>query len=172
MVESSSQELIFITGITGYLGSHVALSLFNTYGTRFKLRASVRSLANKNKLEPLRKAFGEENYSLIEFVEADLSSKDALFKAIEGAAYIIHVANPLPGTQKISEEQMIQPAIQGMKTIIEASLQHKVKRIVVTSSLASVMGGVWKKGTGDNLYSEKDFAPPEGADAYGRSKIA
>lgn len=44
--------------------------------------------------------------------------------------------------------------------------------MIVTSSLASVMGNVFKKATGNNVYNEGDVAPMEGADAYGRSKIA
>lgn len=110
-------------------------------------------------------------YDSIEFVEADLLSKDALFKAIEGVSYIIHVASPLPGATKLTEDQMIIPATEGMKTILESAKLYKVKKIIVTSSLATMVGGVWKRNTGDNHYSEKDFAPVHGADGYGRSKI-
>jgi dihydroflavonol-4-reductase len=67
---------------------------------------------------------------------------------------------------------MIIPATEGMKTILDACLVHKVKRLIVTSSLATIIGGVWKRDTGDNHYTEADVAPPEGADGYGRSKIA
>lgn len=161
-----------MTGITGFLGSHVALNLLKTHGARFKLRASVRSLANMKKLEPLRKAFGDDNYSRIEFVEADLESKEALFKAISGASYIIHVASPLAGAQQLTDAQLIQPAMYGMKTILEASVLFKVKRLIVTSSVVTVFGAAFKKGTGDIHYSENDFAPPDGQDAYGKSKVA
>jgi nucleoside-diphosphate-sugar epimerase len=67
---------------------------------------------------------------------------------------------------------MIIPATEGMKTILEACVQNKVKRLIVTSSLATIVGGVWKKDTGDFHYTEADFAPSDGADGYGRSKIA
>ncbi len=84
MVEPSSfgKEVILITGITGYIGSHVAKQILDLKNDRFKIRASVRSLLNDKKLVPLRKAFGEEGYASIEFVEADLMSKEALIKAI------------------------------------------------------------------------------------------
>jgi nucleoside-diphosphate-sugar epimerase len=72
MVESTTSEIVLITGITGFIGSHIGLSLFNEHQERFKIRATVRSLANKNKLEPLRKAYGEERFNSIEFIEADL----------------------------------------------------------------------------------------------------
>ena len=75
MVESYN-ERILITGITGYIGSWVGkVILENTFG-KYKIRASVRSLKNTDKLEPIRKAFGEDLYNSIEFVEADLTKKE------------------------------------------------------------------------------------------------
>lgn len=44
----------------------------------------MRFLKNTDKLEPLKRAFGEAAFNQIEFVEADLMSKDALSKAIAG----------------------------------------------------------------------------------------
>lgn len=166
---SAEGEVVLITGITGYVGSHLGLQLLDQCGSRFKLRATVR---NPKKLEGLKKAYGEEKFSKIEFVEADLLQKEALDKAIQGAQYIIHVANPLPGATQLSEEQMMQPTVEGMKTILDAALKYSVKKLIVTSSLATIVGGVWKRDTGENHYTEADVAPAEGADGYGRSKIA
>lgn len=159
-----------MTGVTGYVGSHVVKMLLDD--GIFKIRATVRSLANTKKLDPLKKAFGIEKYNTIEFVEADLLDKAALNKAIEGVNYIIHVANPLPGAIKLSDDDMIRPAKEGMLTILEAACQNQVKKLIVTSSLGAMVGGVWKRATGVHHYTEADFAPPEGADGYGQSKIA
>lgn len=59
----------------------------------------------------------------------------------------------------------------GMNAILEAAVTYKVKKIVVTSSFSTIVGGLWKKNTGEDTYSEKDFAPLEGADGYSKSKI-
>ena len=82
------------------------------------------------------------------------------------------MASPLPGAVNLTEDEMIIPATEGMKTILDACVSSKVKRLIVTSSLATIVGGVWKKDTGDFHYTEADVAPPDGADGYGRSKIA
>ena len=133
----------------------------------------MRSLQNQSKIEPLKLAFGAEAFDKrVELVEADLMNKDALVNAIQGCSYVIHVANPLPGVTKISDEEFLRPAVEGMQSILDGCVRYGVKKLIVTSSLAAMVGGVWKKDTGDNHYSEKDFAPPDGADAYGRSKIA
>lgn len=99
-------------------------------------------------------------------------NKDALVNAIEGCSYVIHVANPLPGATKISDEEMLRPAVEGTQSILEGCVRYGVKKLIVTSSLGTMVGGVWKKGTGDNHYTENDIAPPDGADGYCRSKIA
>ena len=81
---------------------------------RYKIRATVRSLKNsEHKLEPLRKAYGDANFNKLEFVEADLLDHEALTRAVEGCDYIIHLANPLPGTKHQSDEEMVKPAQQG-----------------------------------------------------------
>ena len=71
----------------------------------------------------------------------------------------MHVANPLPGATNLSDDEMIRPAVEGMKAILEASVKNHVKKIVVTSSLATMLGGVWKRDTGNHHYDENDFAP-------------
>jgi nucleoside-diphosphate-sugar epimerase len=58
-----------------------------------------------------------------------------------------------------------------MKAIIEAGVETKMKRLVVTSSFAAVAGGLYKKEQGNPNYSEKDFPPTEGADFYAVGKI-
>ena len=71
-----------MTGITGFVGSWVGKLLLEQCHDRFSIRASVRSLANKAKLTPLKAAYGETGFNSIEFVEADLMQKDALLKAV------------------------------------------------------------------------------------------
>lgn len=109
MESSDSREIILITGITGYIGSHVGQTFLEQCVPEFSIRASVRSLANKKKLEPLEKEFGDK-FSHIEWVEAELTNKLQLAKAVQGVAYIIHVASPVPGATNLSEQQMLEPA--------------------------------------------------------------
>jgi len=77
------RDLVLVTGITGYIGTHVAELLIRE--GKYKVRATVRSLGNKKRLEPLRQALGEEGFSQIELREADLLDKEGLSAAIKGA---------------------------------------------------------------------------------------
>ena len=72
-------------------------------------------------------------------------SKEALTNAVKGSDYVIHLANPLPGTQHQTEEDMVRPAVEGMETIIKAAQDFKVKKLIVTSSMITMMGNCWKR---------------------------
>ena len=60
---------------------------------------------------------------------------------------------------------------ESTKAIIEAAVATKMKRLVVTSSFAAVVGNHFKKDRGETYYSEQDYAPLEGADPYAVGKI-
>lgn len=90
-----------------------------------------------------------------------MTNESSLAKAIEGVDYIIHVASPIPSNQNRSESQMVEPAREGMKSIIKAAVANKVKRIVVTSSMATVVGNGFKRSQGVFTYDENDYAPWE-----------
>ena len=94
---SIPKDIVLLTGITGYTGSHVGYTLLKYFKDKnFHLRASVRSLKALNKLEPLRLAYGDEFFNQIEFVEADLANDESMKAAIKAFRYIIHIASPVP----------------------------------------------------------------------------
>ena len=57
MVESLSKPIVTITGVSGYVGSATCLSFLKS--GNYKVRGTVRSKTNEEKIAPLRKAFGE-----------------------------------------------------------------------------------------------------------------
>jgi nucleoside-diphosphate-sugar epimerase len=56
-------------------------------------------------------------FTILELVEADLMDRDSLYQAVEGCAYVIHVASPVPLTQPDDEDEVVKPAVEGTKTI-------------------------------------------------------
>ena len=94
MVESNATKpIVTITGVTGYIGSHVCL-LFLQDGS-YRVRGTVRDKAKQERMEPIRKSFGDL-YEELEVVEADLMDEESLAKAIEGSTFVVHVASPFP----------------------------------------------------------------------------
>ena len=59
MVEASSDNrpIVTLTGISGFLGSHVGLQLLQDGS--YRVRGTVRSKTNTKKIDPLRKAYGD-----------------------------------------------------------------------------------------------------------------
>jgi dihydroflavonol-4-reductase len=88
----------------------------------------------------LRKAFGEENFSKIELAEADLLKPDTLDQAIAGCDYVVHTASPFPMEVPKDENVLIRPAVEGTLAVVRAAHKHRVKRVVITSSVAAIMG--------------------------------
>ena len=72
-------SVVTITGISGYLGSQVCLAFLKN--GNFIVRGTVRSLKNKEKIEPLKKAFGKY-FKDLELVEADLMNEKSLIEAV------------------------------------------------------------------------------------------
>ena len=89
-------------------------------------------------MEPLRKAYGEELFNQLELVEADLLDEQSLFRAIEGAKYVVHTASPFPLKAPKDENTLIKPAVEGTLAAMKACHKNKVERIVITSSVASI----------------------------------
>jgi len=168
MVESSKPTVV-ITGVSGYLGSHVALVFLKDGG--YNVVGTVRDTKNPAKVEPLRKGLGEL-FNNLTLVEADLNDAESLFAAIKGAHYVVHTASPFPLKPPKHENDLINPAVNGTKAVMQACHANKVKRVVITSSVAAIMYMTPTEVPVDNHYTEKCWSNPEGNHiaAYAKSK--
>ena len=57
--------------------------------------------------------------------------------AINGSDFVVHTASPFAVSFK-SEDDAVKPAVEGTRAILEACKANKVKRLVITSSVAAV----------------------------------
>ena len=163
MVES--KPLVVVTGITGFLGSHTALQFLLDGG--FRVRGTVRSLANEDKLKPIKEHFGE-HYENLELVEADLLDDESMQNALEGATYVAHTASPFTIVKPNHEDDLIRPAVDGTLSVMKGCQKHGVKRVVITSSVAAVNHRAEPlTHITHNDWSETDW---RGEDAYCKSK--
>ena len=67
-----AKETVLITGISGFIGSQVCKHFLENGS--FKVRGTVRDTKRAEKIEPLKKAFGEL-FDQLELVEADLNDE-------------------------------------------------------------------------------------------------
>ncbi|SUD48211.1 Cholesterol dehydrogenase [Nocardia otitidiscaviarum] len=145
-------DRVLVTGVSGYLAGHVVAEL-QEHG--YAVRGTVRSLADTAATAHLRG---------VELVEADLSSDVGWAEAVAGCRYVLHTASPFPLGTPEHEDELVRPAVQGMRRVLSAARDAGVERVVYTSSIAAVRVG----HTG--LCTEADWSDPAVCDAYEKSK--
>ena len=79
------------------------------------------------------------NTKNLEFAVLDLTSDKGWGKAIEDCTYIMHVASPYSITNPKNDADMIVPAVEGTNRIMKLAKKAKIKRVVLTSSIVSMM---------------------------------
>mmetsp|Transcript_29240 Transcript_29240/g.54199 ORF Transcript_29240/g.54199 Transcript_29240/m.54199 type:complete len:336 (-) Transcript_29240:204-1211(-) len=167
---SSNKPLVTITGVTGFLGSHVALLFLQS--SSYRVRGTVRSTLDSSKIDPLRKGLGDL-FSQLELVEANLLEKESILEAVAGSTYVIHTASPFVLGVK-NEDDIVKPAVEGTNAVMEGcKAAGTVKRIVLTSSIAAIFHCDPKDRPADGLFDEScwsDVDRPGGVDPYVKSK--
>jgi dihydroflavonol-4-reductase len=114
----------FVTGATGFLGSHVARFLAAEGG---ELRVLVRPTSNLKNLEGLN----------AETAAGDLRDPASIDKAMSGCDTVFHVAADYRLWARDPEE-MYRSNVEGTRAILEAARKNGVRRVVYTSSVATM----------------------------------
>ncbi|KAM1011555.1 hypothetical protein ACFX13_047647 [Malus domestica] len=125
---SDHGQTICVTGAGGFIASWmVKLLLERGYTVKGTLRNP-----DDPKNAHLRELEGAtERLSLC---KADLLDYESLKEAINGCDGVFHTASPVTD----DPEQMVEPAVNGTKNVIQAAAEAKVKRVVFTSSIGAV----------------------------------
>lgn len=158
-------DLALVTGISGFLGGHVALQLLNA---GYTVRGSVRNLSKGDKVRDTLGKAGAD-VSRLEFVALDLMEDRGWSEAMAGVRFLHHTASPFLLTTPRDPEEFIRPAVDGTRRAIEAALKSSVERIVLTSSIAAIQYG---HADYSRDLTEKDWTNLESSttSAYARSK--
>ncbi|MEO0526405.1 MAG: NAD-dependent epimerase/dehydratase family protein [Bacteroidota bacterium] len=157
---------VVVTGITGFLGSHIAIQLLKK---GYKVLGTLREISRASEIKNI---IGKhtDKVANIGFIEANLM--DGLEKWVEVTKdqdYIINVASPFPSVMPKNDMELVEPAKKGILTILEAATINRVKKVVHTSSTGAAVYGERKKGT----FTEKDWTNEHNkkdTTAYFRSK--
>jgi dihydroflavonol-4-reductase len=115
---------IFLTGATGFLGSHVARVLAEQGAN---LRLLVRPASNLKNLEGLN----------AETATGDLRDPASLEKAMSGCDTVFHVAADYRLWLRDPAE-MYRSNVDGTRAILEAARKNGVRCVVYTSSVATI----------------------------------
>jgi 3,4-dihydroxyphenylacetate 2,3-dioxygenase len=132
----NKDEVVVVTGCSGYLGSVLVQTLCER---GYTVRGTVRSLTNEQKVAHLRTVCPPNPPELF---EADLLVAGSFAKAFEGATVVMHTASPFhaAGPDVDIVKSMIEPAVRGtMEVMRAAAASPSVRRVVLTSSGVAVL---------------------------------
>lgn len=142
-----SQPLVLVTGVSGFLGSHVVDQLLKD-GHR------VRGTARSVKVAAVQAAFSSQlGGDRVEIVGIDDIISDDFTKALEGVSGVLHLASPLPG--KLPPAEMLDAAVNGTLNIIRQAVKLGIKNFSVVSSI----GAVRDRNNMKSLYTSDDWNP-------------
>jgi len=141
--------LAFVTGATGFLGSHVARVLAEQGAA---LRLLVRPTSNLRNLAGLK----------AETATGDLRDAASLQKAMSGCDTVFHVAADYRLWVQ-DPDQMYGSNVGGTRAILEAACNNGVERVVYTSSVATM-------GFTGNGHPANEDSPVSLADMIGHYK--
>jgi dihydroflavonol-4-reductase len=144
----------FVTGATGFLGSHVARQLSAAGRT---VRVLVRPTSNLDALKGLA----------VERVEGDLRDVASLARAMKGVGQVFHVAADYRLWAR-NPDEIYEVNVEGTRRIFEVARQAGVERVVYTSTVATIA----VPNHGDRLPNEETQATlAEMIGHYKRSKF-
>ena len=140
---------IFVTGATGFLGSHVARHLL---ADGADLRLLTRSTSRTDNIEALH----------AECVVGDLRDLESLKRGMAGCEVVFHVAADYR-LWAVNGQELYHSNVDGTRNILQAARESGVRRVVYTSSVATM-------GFGNNGHMTDESTPVSLANMIGDYK--
>ena len=127
-----------VTGANGYIASWIVKRLLDEGVT---VHGTVRDPSNAAKTKHLKRLADSAPGDLKLFA-ADLTQTGSFADAMQGCGIVYHTASPFEIRDiKDPETELIHPAVNGVKTVLDSAGQtESVSRVVLTSSCAAIYG--------------------------------
>lgn len=145
---------VFITGGTGFVGSHICRQLM---AAGKNVRLLVR---NKDKASAFYTKMGE---GVPELVVGDITDIESVKRAMAGCTSVVHAAAATP-IKTDSIEQLFKINVEGLKHVVDTALSFDIKSIVCISSITAIFNPDPNKVTADAM-------PVASKMPYGQSKV-
>ncbi|AAW43616.1 hypothetical protein CNBE3560 [Cryptococcus deneoformans B-3501A] len=150
MTAITKGDYILVTGASGYIASQTVKEFLKE---GYRVRGTVRSQDKGEYLKQLFEGLGAFDYVIVEDI-----TKDGIFdEAVKGIDAVAHLASPFYISNVKDPQELIGPAVKGTTGVLKSIQKEnpKVKRVVITSSVASIMSVRSRKGP--VVYTEEDW---------------
>ena len=147
---------VLVTGASGYMASWIIKMLLEE---GINVNATVRDPSDVQKVEHLMR-LAKASAGKLKLFKADLLDFGSFDKPMQSCELVMHTASPFFITRaKNPEEELVRPAKEGTRNVLEAAKRTPtVKRVVLTSSVVAIYGDTVdiKLATG-GLFTEKEW---------------
>ncbi|KAF4332650.1 aldehyde reductase II [Fusarium beomiforme] len=152
---------VLLTGGSGYVASHILKILLD------RGHSVVTTVRSQAKVDHIKSTYFDVPKSRLDFaIVEDMSVQNAYDEVMQSAPFeaVIHTASPFQLWGDDIKKTFMDPAILGTTGLLEAAKVHAptVKRIVITSSLATAAG----PAESTYLHSDKDWVEISEQKAY------
>lgn len=152
MTNLNNNKPVLVTGGSGFIAVHCILKLLQQ---GYTVRTTLRSLSRQDEVKQMLKVGGISSFDNLSFIEANLSDDKNWDEAVKGCEYVLHVASPTPAIKFKHEDELINPAKNGVLRVLKASRNANVKRVVLTSAFGAIGVGHKNRAT---PYTENDWS--------------
>ena len=164
---------VLVTGASGYIASWLVKYLLEA---GYTVHGTVRDPAKKAGMEHLQ-ALADKHGDRLKLFKADLLAHGSYDAAMRGCELVMHTASPfvIQGI-KDAQEELVRPAVEGTRNVLEsANRTPSVKRVVLTSSVASIYGdAVDGRKVPNGIFTEEQWNTTSSVShqPYSYSKVA
>lgn len=161
---SNGHKTILLTGVSGYIASHIALLLLSR---GYTVLGTSRSAGHLEKLlsQPAFTPFAHTG-RLKHVVVTDITAPGAFDDAVKGVHGIIHTASPVDWSLT-TVDAYFTPSIGGVRNILTSAYEHnrsggQITSFIQLSSISAVVDkwrypSVAEGGSENRAYSEQDW---------------
>jgi nucleoside-diphosphate-sugar epimerase len=135
MTQIDKTKPVLVTGATGYIAGWLVKRLLEEGIT---VHAAVRDPDKKEKVAHLDN-IAKKSKGSIKYFKSNLLDKGSYSEAMKGCELVFHTASPFSVVVDDPQRDLIDPAVNGTRNVLETANQTaSVKRIVLTSSCAAI----------------------------------
>ncbi len=158
--------MIFVTGGTGLVGSHLLYDLLSAGKSVRVLKRPTSNLKGVKKVFAYYTDKADELFDQIEWVEGDILDYHSLEELLVGTTEVFHCA-AIVSFHPNDRDSMLNNNVKGTANLINAALHNQVKKFCHVSSIAAL----GKTQDGTEINEETYWIPSKQKSGYSLSKF-
>eukprot|EP00835_Amoeboradix_gromovi_P003931 NODE_280_length_11906_cov_0.405268.p4 type:complete len:334 gc:universal NODE_280_length_11906_cov_0.405268:1831-2832(+) len=148
---------VLVTGGSSFISQHIIRLLLDQ--NEYEVTATIRAHSNRTNI---LKTWQNSTKLIIE--KNNLDDLESLRSLVNGKFVVIHVASPFVMTG--NREEVVNPALNMTKTVLEACHSSSVTKVIFTSSSVTMSQIISKTPIDENMFSDTSNLTP-----YEASKV-